>query len=220
MKTVSRLLFLFFAFTISAGSIAQTIGVKAGLNMSNMLMKDDEGISSDEYKMNPGFHIGPTAEFYLNDMFSFEAALLVSTKGFKAKESGDSFEYKGKLNLYCLDIPLMFKTRFDAGSIKIYGALGPYVGMGLTGKTKYEISYGGETESNSESIKWGSDSENDDFKRLDFGAVAEAGVEISSIRLGVSYGYGLANISSYTEGGTRVSNRVLSVSAGYRFGAK
>ena len=220
MKTVSRLLFLFFAFTISAVSIAQTIGVKAGLNMSNMIMKDDEGTSSDEFKMNPGFHIGPTVEVSLNDMFSVEAAILFSTNGFKTNQASDGFEYKGKLNNFYVDLPVTAKVAFPVGGIKIYGELGPYIGMGLTGKSKYEITYGGETESNTETIKWGSDAENDDFKRLDFGAVAEAGVEISSIRIGVSYGYGLANISSYTEGGTRVSNRVLGLSVGYTFGAK
>lgn len=214
------MLFLFLAFSISAESIAQTIGVKAGLNMSNMLMKDNNGTSSDDFKMNPGFHIGPTAEFPLNDMFSVETALLFSTKGFKTSEGSDGFEYEGKLiNLY-IDLPVTAKAVFPVGSIKIFGELGPYIGMGLSGKSKYEITYGGETESDSEAVNWGSDAENDDFKRLDFGLVAGAGVEISSIRIGVSYGYGLANISSYTEEGAKVSNRVLSVSAGYRFGAK
>jgi hypothetical protein len=92
--------------------------------------------------------------------------------------------------------------------------------MGLSGGSKLETTYGGNTESDTEAVNWGSDAENDDFKRLDFGLVAGAGVEINSILIGVSYGYGLANISSYTADGTRVSNRILSVSAGYRFGAK
>ena len=38
--------------------------------------------------MKPGFHVGLTAEFPLNEMLSFEPAVLLSTKGYKYSEPG------------------------------------------------------------------------------------------------------------------------------------
>jgi hypothetical protein len=220
MKIFAKLLMVVVVFTMTAESYAQTFGVRAGLNLSNMFMKDDEDTYSDDYKMNPGFHVGPTAEFPINDMLSFEAALLFSTKGFKIDQEQSGFVYKGTVNCYYIDLPLTAKATFNVGGLKIYGALGPYVGMGLSGKVKSEVSYGGDTQKDTETLDWGSDADNDDFKRLDFGVTAGAGIEISSIRIGVTYGYGLANISPDTEGGNKINNRVLGVSVGYKFGGK
>ena len=200
---------------------AQKVGVKAGLNFANMLMKDDEETYSDEFDMKPGFHIGATVEFPLSDMISFEPGLMVSTKGFKMSDEGSemgiSYEYETKANLVYLDIPLNLKAGLHVGGAKVYGLVGPYGGIGMTGKFKNEVTVGGETEEDEDDIEWGSDEEKSDIKRLDFGLTVGAGVEISSFEVGVSYGLGLMNISPYTEDGTKMANRVFAVSVGYKF---
>lgn len=193
---------------IATGSYAQTFGVKAGLNLSNMVIKDDDHTYSDDYEMKPGFHLGPIAEFPINDMLTFETGLIISAKGFKYSE--DSYDMK--LNLYYLDIPLTAKASYDAGFGKIYGLLGPYLGIGLSGKSVY----GDEDEP----VDWGSDSDDDDLKRPDFGLTVGAGVEINSILVGLSYNFGLANISPDSDGGFKINNRVIGISVGYKFGAK
>ncbi len=202
-------------------SFAQTFGVKAGLNLADMLMKDDDETYSEDFKMNPGFHLGLTAEFPLTDMVSFEPGLLLSTKGFKMSGEetfmGETFKYEGKMNLFYLDIPLTAKAYFDIEGTRIYGVFGPYLGMGLSGKSKSEVTYNGEKETEEEDIKWGSD-EDDDLKRLDFGLSVGAGFEIKSIQIGLSYNLGLANISTYTDEGFKINNRVLGISIGYKFG--
>ena len=225
MKYLVKLFLVVIAFTMATDELfAQNFGLKGGLNLSNMLMKDDDDTYSDDYKMKPGFHVGATAEFPLSEMFSFETGLLLSTKGFQISEEetemGETYKMEGKLNLLYLDIPLTGKAKFDVGGAKIYGVFGPYVGMGLSGKSKYEATYDGETETEEEDIEWGSDEDESDLKRLDFGLTMGAGVEINSIQIGLSYNFGLANISPYTEGGTKVNNRVLGLSVGYKFGGK
>ncbi len=224
MKNLVKLFVVVIAFTMTTELFAQNFGVKAGLNLSNMLMKDDDDTYSDDFKMNPGFHIGATAEFPLAEMISFETGLLLSTKGFTVSEEetfmGETYKIEGKMNLLYLDIPLTAKASFDLGGAKIYGAFGPYLGMGLSGKSKYEGTYNGETETYEEDIEWGSDEDESDLKRLDFGLTMGAGVEINSIQIGLSYGLGLANISPYTDGGTKINNRVLGLSVGYKFGGK
>lgn len=219
-----KLLIVGIAFIMATESYAQTFGVKAGLNLSNMLAKDDDDTYSDDYKMNPGFNIGATAEFPITEMFSFETGLLLSTKGFKISEEetfmGETWKFEGKMNLFYLDIPLTAKASFNLGGTKIYGVFGPYIGMGISGKNKVEFTAMGETETDEKDIKWGSDEDEDDLKRFDFGLTMSAGIEISSIQFGLSYGLGLANISPYTDGGTKFSNRVLGISVGYKFGGK
>jgi outer membrane protein W len=222
MKNLTNLFVVLMLSMMTTGLFAQSFGVKAGLNLSNMLVKDDDDTYSDDFKMNPGFHAGLTVDFPITEVFSFETGLLASTKGYKISEeetiAGETFEIEGKLNLLYLDIPLTGKVSFDIGGAKIYGAFGPYVGVGLTGKSKSEITVGGETEEEEEDIEWGSDEEGDDLKRLDYGLTVGAGVEISAIQIGVSYGLGLAKINPDTSNGAKINNRVIGISVGYRFG--
>jgi hypothetical protein len=224
MKYLVKLFVVVIALTMTTELFAQNFGLKGGLNLSNMLMKDDEDTYSDDFKMKPGFHIGATAEFPLSDMLSFETGLLLSTKGYKMSEEdtddGETYKYEVKLNLLYLDIPLTGKATFDVGGAKIYGVFGPYVGMGLSGKTKSEYTDDGETETYEDDIEWGSDEEKSELKRLDFGLTMGAGVEINSIQIGLTYNMGLANISPYTEDGFKINNRVLGLSVGYKFGGK
>jgi hypothetical protein len=141
---------------ITTASYAQIFGVKAGLNLSTMLLKDNDGNYSDAFKMNPGFHAGVTGEFPLTEMFSFETGLLLSTKGLKSNQNyaflGGTTETKGKLNLLYLEIPITAKASFHLRNIKIYGTFGPYIGMGLSGKNKYEITEMGVTSTDENSI--------------------------------------------------------------------
>lgn len=220
MKTLKKLLTVFIVFTMATASYAQTFGVKAGLNLSNMEIKGDDFSDFDDSKMIPGFHLGGIVEFPISDIFSFETGLLLSTKGFKLNEKENNSEYKIKMNSFYLDIPLTAKASFDVGDAKVYGVLGPYLGIGLSGKIKSEYSYEGETETDEEEIKWGSDEDEDDLKRLDFGLTMGAGVEINSIIFELSYDLGLANIATITDYGLTINNRVFKISAGYKFGGK
>lgn len=222
MKKIKNLLFILLLITLASSSFAQTFGIKAGLNLSNMVMKDDDDTYSDDYKMLPGFHLGVVADIPFSDMFSFEPGLLLSTKGFKFEESeeymGETMESKMKMSLYYLDIPLNLKASFGSGDTKFYGTFGPYLGMGLSGKYKSEITIMGETESEDEDVKWGTDEEDDDLKRFDFGVAFGAGAQFGAISVGAGYQLGLANISPYTENGSTIKNNVISVSVGYMFG--
>ncbi len=73
---------------MTSGSFAQTFGVKAGFNLSNMLIKKSEVFlpyitNKGEYKMNPGFHLGASLEFPVYKLFTLEADLLLTDTGSK-----------------------------------------------------------------------------------------------------------------------------------------
>lgn len=224
MRLFIKLALLAAVVTIATGAFAQSVAVKGGLNMATMLMKDNDDTYSDDFKLNPGFHVGATVDIPVAGIFSLETGALLSTRGFRINEKetydGYTIEMKEAVNLYYLNVPLMAKLSFDVGSVKINGVLGPYVDVGLFGNAKMELKGGGETVKDEVAIHWGSDEAEDDFKRLDYGATVGAGVDIKGFLVGVSYSYGLANISAYTEDGATTNNRVLALSLGYRFGGK
>jgi len=220
MKNVYKLFVVLFLLSLTAQTFAQpTFGIKGGLNFANMVVKDDDDTYSDDFKMKLGFHIGGTAEFVINEKFSFEPALMLSTKGFKISEDGeeDGYEWEEtmKVNLMYLDIPLNVKAYFDAGGTKVYGLFGPYIGMGLSGKYKWEETWDGETDTDTEDVEWGSD--DGQVKRLDFGLTIGAGLNIKGIEVGLSYALGLANLSNDSDGGYKENHRVLLISAAYKF---
>lgn len=223
MKKLTTLLIIVLIITSVSESYAQIYSVKAGFNLSNILMKDDDDTYSDEFKMKPGFHVGAFVQFPETGVFSFESGLILSTKGMKTKIEetidGEPYKYKGIMTLYYIDIPFMAKASFDIGKVSVFGELGPYLSVGLNGKLKTEYTYLGDTETDTENVEWGSDKDNDMLKRLDYGLTAGLGVVIiNNIQLGLSYDLGIANISTTTDGGSKIKNRIFKISVGYRFG--
>jgi hypothetical protein len=219
MKNITKLLLVVMVSLLSFESNAQIFRIIGGLNLSNMLMKDDDGTYSDDFKMKPGFHIGATVEFPLSNVLFLGTGLLLDTKGFKIKEEDQDWVEKWNLNLYYIDIPIVLKASHDFESgIKIFGGLGPYIGAGLKGKGKGESEYQGQKETYEDDIEWGNDENEDDIRRFDSGLTFGGGIEIKAIIFGISYDLGLYNISPYTDYGTKVRNRVLKFSVGYRLG--
>ncbi len=222
MKTFIKLSIVVLLLVNGTESFAQTFGIKVGLNLSNMIMKDDDETYSEEFKMKPGFHFGPTIEIPISELFSFESGLMLSTKGYKESVKisygGCISERNTKVYMLYIDIPLTAKVTFDVGGTKLFGTFGPYIGMGLCGKMKYIKIY--EIDEEVEKISFGSNKEEDDLKALDYGLTAGIGFTLNSTQIGISYALGLANLSNYSEDHYKIKNRVLGISIGYKFGGK
>jgi hypothetical protein len=209
MKNLGKVLIFILLTIASAQTFAQRIGIQGGLNLSNMLIKDDAGTYSDEFKMNPGFNAGVTLEIGLGKLLSAEVGAIADTKGFKWALEGGTM----KANLIFVDVPVLLRVGPQFGPIKVFAAAGPYFGVGITGKRISKPDGGSKT---TEDIKWGN-SENEDLKRLDYGAKFGAGAEFASFTFGAYYSLGLANLETVTDGGAKTSTRVLSLCVGYKF---
>jgi hypothetical protein len=213
MRNLSKIfIFCLLAF-VSMQSFAQKIGVQGGINLATMLIKDDETTYSDDFTMNLGFNAGVTLEIGFGSLISLEAGIMADTKGFKWEGEMLGVPFKSTTNLLYLDVPVLLKVGPSLGPVKIFGAAGPYIGYGLTGKIKTEAM--GESETTD--INWG-DADDSDFKPLDYGAKFGAGVQVMGFTAGAYYSLGLANLSPSTDGGAKINNRVISVSLGYKFG--
>lgn len=206
MKSFFKLILSMIFFCIVSQAYSQSFGIRAGLNLANLTIKADG--ESTKYDKKPGIQFGPTAEFRLGEKFAFETGLILSTKGTRMEEGGIT----GKLSIAYLDIPMNLKAYVPAGDIKIFGLIGPYIGVGLFGKEKYE----GNGESVSDDIVFGSGVDAE-FKRVDFGLTFGAGAAVNNFQIGVSYGIGIANIAPFKESGFSINNSNLFFTLGFHF---
>lgn len=200
---------------------AQKFGVRAGGNASTMLMKDNDNTYTST--PIPGFHVGVFYNFELKNTLSFQPEIHFTSKGTSSKYSYDSgflgvVDSKVELTTYYLDITLNVKSTFDLFKNKMYVTLGPVIGIGLAGKYKNSMTLMGETTTDSGDIKFGSNADSDDMKRLDVGIGAGVGYQISNAQFGINYNHGLMNIAANTSNGSIFNNRSLNVTIAYTFG--
>ncbi|MBK9271095.1 MAG: PorT family protein [Saprospiraceae bacterium] len=221
MKDLIKFSFVIISLIITSNLFSQNLGVRIGMNLSNMYLADITHLYSKDFKLNPGIHLGLTGNLPLNRIFSLETALLFSKKGFISEGQEDYLgtlaEIKGTTNLFYLDIPLNLKAAFSMKASKIYFLFGPYIGIGIFGESRYEINQSGATKTRTELVSWGSDPEYDDIRRYDLGLIMGVGIELTSFQFGINYGFGLANISPYIADEITMNNLVFGLSLGYKF---
>jgi len=225
MKKFYAALFLIVFGSGCLNSNAQTISIKAGLIFSNLHIEDDGPDSEFDSKIKIGYQLGAMVAFPISEKFAFETGILFSTKGNRIKQDipsgfGPDFEFKSILELVYVEVPLHLERKFTIGKLEMFGAFGPYVAYGLYGRTKSEIVVFGEAEKVIDDVKWGNDEMTGELRRLDYGLTAGAGVHLKSFRVAITYSYGLANISSYTDNNSKIQNRVVGLAVSYRFGKK
>jgi len=179
-------------FAISANAQVK-FGVKAGVNFANMKITDES------FDSRTGFHVGVISDISLLGKLAIQPGVLFSQKGTKTDGA--------KMNLNYIDVPVNLMYKFGVGPIKIFVAAGPNFGYGIGGKLKID----GQDD---EDVKFGS-GDDDTYKALDLGLNLGAGVQISSIQVGLQYTFGLSNISNADEG--TIKNKVFGISVAYLF---
>jgi len=216
MKKLISLFSLVLLLLVATQSFAQIkFGVKTGLNITNMLSKNDDEKFSKDFVMKPGLHLGATAELPISESFAMETGLLFSMKGYKY----DKNDYRYTLNINYLEVPVNAVYKINLEEISILLHTGPYLGYALSGKVKSDKEMFGENgDKKKYTIKFGNNKDKDDMKPLDFGLNFGAGIGINSFIIDFQYGLGLANLSPYTENRTKLKNKVIGISIGYKFG--
>jgi len=182
---------------------AQTFGIKGGMNIASM------SFSSSGFDVSPksiiGVHIGPIAEFRLQESLSFNTGLLYSLKGYKMKVDymGETMEGTSKINY--LEIPMNFAYKFATSETSNFLVqAGPYLGYALSGKDK--------TDGETIDVEFGDGG----MRRVDFGLGIGLGLEFGPLVPTVSYQFGLANLSGISE--MKVKNNAFLISIAYMFG--
>lgn len=194
---------------------AQTIGIRAGLNMPRVAVKIFGQDKSDNLETKLGFHVGLSLQIPVSPMFKLETGLLLSTKGYKESETHPDFNYVETFNPYYIELPILLRTGIDLGGPNLIIQAGPYIAMGVGGSFSQEFTEMGQTEKETMDIEWGS--ENGEVSQFDFGISMGAGLEFNNFQVLITYGLGLANLGNNAPDDSYIKNRVLGLSLGYNF---
>lgn len=218
MKNIFSKVGIITMILLSTSVYGQRLGIKAGLNLAEMSVKDDSENYSEEYTIKAGYNVGLILELPVTEMLRFETGLNLNSKGYKFERvqliSNRQIIVKEKVHLDYLDLPINIKAIHYGNGIDLYGVAGVYVGLGLSGNFDRQVDVAGNFSGEHRKINWGT-SETDDLKRFDFGLNLGAGIERNNLMVGANYGIGLVNITPVSVNGSKVSNRVLSISIGY-----
>lgn len=209
--------------------------VQGGLNLSNIT--NTKSGQTEDNNILPSFNAGIMSRFGISEMFDLESGVLLTGKGSKAETyftSATNDNYvKTKFNPLYIEIPLnaVVKIPLDTKSkSNIFANVGPYLAIGIAGKSKVDQKIIGFSSSSSTNIKFNNDdpftSKQEDaaynkLKRFDYGFNLGGGVDFGKFMLKVNYGLGLAKINS-TESNNTVDDknkfRTISISAGIPLG--
>lgn len=220
---------------LSLVSGAQKIGIRVGLNSSNLGEYEYYG-QTLEFKNLIGFNSGIVTEFPrkpIMNIFSLEFGLGISTKGTKEIQIYDyvtgQHTYYSRTDTYIrklsfFELPINIKSSFKIKNVHIFFTTGPYFAYGINGNIDFKCT---STESGiiiySEKYKvnWAL-GEIADYKRLDYGLSFGLGIEKRPIEFSISINRGIRKIhqSFWIESYTKDYILTYNGSVVYFFGKK
>lgn len=225
-------IFLVLTLCTTATCITKAqVYVQGGLNLAN-ISKTNDG-QTEKNNILPSFNVGILGRFDLSSSFDLESGILLTGHGSKAETyfNGGNDYVKTKFNPLYIQVPLNAVIKIPlAKETGIFFHAGPYIAMGIAGKSKSESKIGPIMSSSESSIKFSNDnpftSQQDDaaydkLKRFDFGLNIGGGFRFESLLLKANYGFGLAKINSTESNNTandKNKHRTLSFSVGIPLG--
>jgi len=221
-KLLIALCVLFFAIHAKA-----QIYLQGGLNLANITRTNDG--QTEKNNILTSFNAGIMGRWGLSKELDIETGLLFSGHGSRAETyfNGGSNYVKTRFNPYYIQAPLNAVIKIPlVKNANLFFHAGPYIAVGVGGRSRWESRIGPIVSTSSSSIKFSNDdpftSEQDDaaydkLKRFDYGLNAGAGIDFEFVILKLNYGLGLARINS-TEGNNAGSDknkyRTISLSVG------
>ena len=190
MKTILSVALATILFTATATAQNVNIGIKGGLNITNL--NDDNGTT---YDSKIGFNVGLLGHIHLAPQLALQPELLYSLQGAKYTVSN----VETNINLGYLNIPLNVQYMFDNG-FRLQA--GPQIGLLMNAKS--------ETNNVKTDIK-------DNLKTVDFGVTAGLGYVHPASGFGVDarYNLGLTDISE--SDASKLTNRGFQIGVFYLF---
>jgi hypothetical protein len=199
--------------------------IQGGLNLANITTTNSG--ATQKNNLLTTFNAGIMARSNKNEPIALEAGLLLEGRGAKSDyyitSSTDDNYIKSKFNPLYLEVPVNLIVRIPLeGKSNIFINAGPYLAMGIGGKSKVETKMLGSVNNSTYDIKFNNDDpttsqqENaryDRLKRFDYGLNIGAGVDFKKVLIKVNYGYGLAKINStQTDNSSNDKNKYRTVS--------
>lgn len=171
------LTFLFVGISSLSYAQEQRMGVKAGLNLSNLYVDD-----VDDENARIGFNGGLYGQIVSTPTFALQPELLFSTKGSENEYDG-IIDQNVKFNLNYLEVPVLAVFKLGNSAEIHAGAYGAYL---LNANISYEGDLGNGVE----------DLDRDHFNSADYGLAAGFGLNFGELQIGTRYNYGLQRIAN------------------------
>lgn len=200
-------LFVVLTLVTFVASAQSTINwsVKAGVGIANLTGSDIE-----DTKAKFGYKLGVGLECPFDQTWSLQTGLNLVSKGAKSdKYDAEGAEGQVKVNAMYLELPVMAAARFVVdNTTNIVISAGPYLGVGVGGKSKVEAKAGG-TKVTVEEDTFGDDA----FRRFDFGLGIGVAAEFDRIVVGLDGQFGLNKLHK----DVNAKNLSAFLTVGYKF---
>lgn len=186
-------IFLFFIFLASTNAQDVRLGLKAGVNFSN--------VAHDDYNTESvtSFHVGGVVEALFSDKIGLQPEILYSEQGFVINNSNGSDTYK----ISYINVPVLLKYYIFQGVVL---EAGPEIGFLNSAKIVSETTDGKETTDIKEGLRTNGLS-------FDLGL----GFQFKNgFNVGARYNWGITNVVKKGLG-QNFKNRIIQVSIGYLF---
>ncbi len=164
--------------TVSSKNTEAKMGVKGGLNLSNLYTKE-----VDDQNVLLGFNAGFYADLPITSSLSFQPEILFTTKGAELKYNNAFAEGTGKFRLSYIEVPLLLKANLTENFTIHFG---PYAAFLVDSKIT--------NESTNNTFNFENNVNEDDLNKFDLGLAAGLGFEIDGFGLGARYNYGLTTV--------------------------
>jgi hypothetical protein len=193
---------------------------------SDAIAKEGAKLITDNTKMivTPSFGLMLSARF---GNIAVQPALTFAQKGTKYEYSSGGAKFTSTVRLSYVDIPVnvVYTTGGDKG-FQVFA--GPYIGLGIGGTVKSEISGSGLLDGTSEedvkfASKEGTAAKTAYFKNPDFGLNFGLGYLVNNVQIQAGYGLGLSSLvpndANDKSQDITSKNRVIHLTFGYLFNA-
>ena len=190
---------------------AQQFYLQSGGSLANVHVNDPNEVYTTDTDLKLGYSAGLVAEIPYSSGFYVLTGLLLTQKGYRVnleQQLGNGAGYKRSLTYVEIPVTIKYQLPKKIYNNDIYVLAGPYIGLGLAGRTKLTI----EGNSDFDEISWGRET-TDDFRRLDTGITYGGGFKFLNFYFQITHSLGLANIAAFTDDGFSIRNRNLQFSA-------
>lgn len=175
-------------------------GVRAGVNLANVSVDGDD--SRPSFDTRAGLVAGAFVTWQAVSWLQVQPEVLYAAKGASLEQEG----IDAQLILDYLEVPLLARVTRRVSGTSVYVVAGPALAWRLGAKSRAEFS--GATEE----IDLAGDVES-----FDLGIVAGGGVDVGRFVIDARYTFGVRDIDADRTDAVSMRNRVLSVTAGFRF---
>jgi Outer membrane protein beta-barrel domain len=187
-------------------TLAPKIGVKGGINFTNLYVDDVE----DE-NMKTGFNLGLFAKMPVTRGLSIQPEILYSVKGSKLTyDLGILGSNEYRFNLNYVEVPILAVINISKNFNLQAGGYTAYLAQA---NIKKAVEDGANDEI--------ADLNEDNFNRLDYGLVGGLGIDIQNFTIGARYNYGLREVGKADNFGSQAlknsKNSAINLYIGFGF---